>query len=417
MYTTGIGTLEEESEKPNSKKLGVRDLVGIVNKEFKSLKHLKVGIFYADSKRTNAENAEAVKYFEDSANVYDVTILVNCRMYSEGINIPSLDTVVFCDPKQSLSDIIQIFGRPLRNDPGNLLKIANIIVPYLSNLEYSNADKYKKILDIIQTISTQDEFLRDELCYASSLASKEESGESKESGEKIMKTAKLVVSKKRGAFPLVEFNANIKLFDFLKSKIFQEKCSSLEEAILVVLGDYIPKTPGLIREKILTGNLWDFAEVSVSGKCEEMREHGILNHFVLGNQYFIEKPKVKMSQSEFVQSLTERKIFTETQYRRVFGSLGYPDVWVAGPAYIYPGIWEQLIALSSSHYTLEECRELLSNKSDDILELFGKGFKTDSEKNELLHQWDLKIPMDLKRAYGLKSLSELNKGIFRKPRR
>lgn len=411
MYTTGIGTLGE-TEKMTSKNLGVRDLVGIVEKEFKSLeKHLKIGIFYADSKRTNAENVEAVKDFEDSKGKYDVTILVNCRMYSEGINIPSLDTVVFCDPKQSLSEIIQIFGRPLRNDPENLLKIASIVVPYLSNLKYSNADIYKKILDIVQTISTQDEFLRDELCGVSFLESEE--SKKKESKEKIMKTAKLVVSKKRGVFPLVEFNANIKLFDFLKSKIFQEKCSSLEEAILVVLDDYIPKTPNLICEKILTGNLWYFVGGElVSNKCEDMWDRGILNHFVLGNQYFIEKPNIKMSQSEFVQSLTERNIFTEAQYRRVFVPLGYPDNYPPNPAYIYPGIWEQLITSSSLHYTFKECRELFSSKSYDILELFGKGYKSESDKNELLCKWDPKIPMDLKRTYKLKHLSELSKGIF-----
>ncbi|MFE1408869.1 Helicase associated domain protein [Streptomyces sp. NPDC058770] len=59
-------------------------------------------------------------------------VLSNCNCFTEGVDIPSLDSILFADPKSSPVQILQAIGRALRQTPGQG-KIARIIVPvYLS---------------------------------------------------------------------------------------------------------------------------------------------------------------------------------------------------------------------------------------------------------------------------------------------
>ncbi|MFB7600578.1 Helicase associated domain protein [Streptomyces sp. NPDC056160] len=55
-------------------------------------------------------------------------VLSNCNCFTEGVDIPSLDSILFADPKSSPVQILQAIGRALRQIPGQG-KIARIIVP------------------------------------------------------------------------------------------------------------------------------------------------------------------------------------------------------------------------------------------------------------------------------------------------
>ncbi|WP_218644381.1 type ISP restriction/modification enzyme [Candidatus Phytoplasma pruni] len=56
-------------------------------------------------------------------------LLWNCRCLTEGVDIPSCDTIAFFDAKSSYIDIVQAVGRALRKDPNNPNKKATIILP------------------------------------------------------------------------------------------------------------------------------------------------------------------------------------------------------------------------------------------------------------------------------------------------
>jgi len=403
MYTTSIG-------ENGSNKLGVRDLIKIVTLEFATADLQKVGIFYADSRRSQVENDKAIASFEDKNNIYKITILINCRMYTEGINIPSLDSVVFCDPKQSISEIIQIFGRPLRNDSANPQKIASIIVPVLTNLEISNQLQYQKILDIIRTISTQDEFLRDEI-FLSSFQKDEEKEPEKEGVNNQKPILRTVFIDKEN----IEFKTNLKLFDFLQTQI-QKDCASLEEAILITLGDNIPRTVWQILEEIHSHGFWADADIkNCTQCCQEMLQSRKLSE--IDGMYFLEIANYKMSINEFISSLVEKNIFTEATYREVFGAQDYPENYPASPARIYPNLWDKLITHSKNTYSRDECSEIFKQKSKAIKALLAGAYKTDDEKNIILNTWDNRIPPDLKRTYNINNLSELNEECFRVSRR
>ncbi|MFE1935953.1 Helicase associated domain protein [Streptomyces sp. NPDC059474] len=55
-------------------------------------------------------------------------VLSNCRCFCEGVDIPSIDSILFADPKTSSIQIMQAIGRALRQTPGQG-KISRIIIP------------------------------------------------------------------------------------------------------------------------------------------------------------------------------------------------------------------------------------------------------------------------------------------------
>jgi superfamily II DNA or RNA helicase len=56
-----------------------------------------------------------------------VRVVTNSRCLSEGVDVPAVDAVMFADPRNSVTDIIQIIGRVLRPAPGKTH--GNIIIP------------------------------------------------------------------------------------------------------------------------------------------------------------------------------------------------------------------------------------------------------------------------------------------------
>lgn len=56
-------------------------------------------------------------------------VVSNCRLFSEGVDVPALDAVLFAAPRTSTPDIVQIVGRALRKHPGCENSKAMIILP------------------------------------------------------------------------------------------------------------------------------------------------------------------------------------------------------------------------------------------------------------------------------------------------
>jgi len=228
----------------------------------------------------------------------------------------------------------------------------------------------------------------------------------------------------------LQFKANIKLFDFLRTAA--PSYLSQQAAILDLLGDYIPRSADEIR-----GRLDVQFQDGCAAACERMCEVGLL--FRLGDSYFIEK--TKMPRAEFVHILVERNIFTESQYRAMINLVGVaeneadrkdnvdaksrarepPDdspKFPPSPGHMYPGIWDELIHMNPRQvYTQEECAECLRKNAAKIFAMFGMRFKTEAQKNSILTAWDPRIPPDIKRRYGLDSLADLDPSLFRAPRR
>lgn len=93
-------------------------------------------------------------------------IVSNARCLTEGVDVPTIDLVYFCDPKNSKVDIVQAVGRALRKKEGK--KIGLVVVPiyHTKRLEVEDSissGSYKNLLQVIRSICDQDERLQDEI--------------------------------------------------------------------------------------------------------------------------------------------------------------------------------------------------------------------------------------------------------------
>jgi predicted helicase len=97
-------------------------------------------------------------------------ILTNARCLSEGVDVPSLDAVIFMAKKRSQVDIIQAVGRVMRRfGSGNMKRYGYIIIPVVINDEkltdktLNNSEDYHVVWQIVQALRSHDERLDNEI--------------------------------------------------------------------------------------------------------------------------------------------------------------------------------------------------------------------------------------------------------------
>ncbi|TXS35123.1 helicase, partial [Streptomyces sp. t39] len=88
-------------------------------------------------------------------------VMSNCRVLSEGVDVPSVDCVALIDPKGSAVDIVQAIGRALRQKPGDD-KLATLIVPVFlgdnetpEDMPYSGS--YRPLIKVLAGLRAHDE--------------------------------------------------------------------------------------------------------------------------------------------------------------------------------------------------------------------------------------------------------------------
>lgn len=94
-------------------------------------------------------------------------VVSNSRVLSEGVDVPELDAVAFCDPRDSVTDTVQAVGRALRRG-GRESKIATIIIPVLlpetDSTETALAgSEFGAVWQVIRALRAHDERLADGL--------------------------------------------------------------------------------------------------------------------------------------------------------------------------------------------------------------------------------------------------------------
>jgi superfamily II DNA or RNA helicase len=97
-------------------------------------------------------------------------IISNSRCLTEGIDVPIIDAVFFCDPKNSKIDVVQAAGRALRKSDKIRNKTGKIIIPiYHSNKlnveDAIDSSIFKNVVKIIRSLAEHDERLQDEINY------------------------------------------------------------------------------------------------------------------------------------------------------------------------------------------------------------------------------------------------------------
>lgn len=108
-----------------------------------------------------AQSAKQRKSTMDKFATDKKAVITNARCLTEGIDVPSIDAVFFCDPKNSKIDILQATGRALRRADHKDKKIGYVIIP-LFHSPQSEVDKeikkssFSNLMTVVRAIATED---------------------------------------------------------------------------------------------------------------------------------------------------------------------------------------------------------------------------------------------------------------------
>ena len=91
---------------------------------------LSVEVTHVDGGMPSSARATAIGRLGAHPGV-GVEIVSNCRVLSEGVDVPALDAVLFAQPRQSAPEIVQIVGRCLRPHPDGPGHRSLIILPVM----------------------------------------------------------------------------------------------------------------------------------------------------------------------------------------------------------------------------------------------------------------------------------------------
>jgi hypothetical protein len=89
-------------------------------------------------------------------------VISNARVLTEGVSVPCIDSVLFCDPKTSPVDLAQGISRSIRLYSGK--NKAYILLPVIVDEEGNiENDSYQRMIDLLDYLSGFDELLEDEI--------------------------------------------------------------------------------------------------------------------------------------------------------------------------------------------------------------------------------------------------------------
>jgi superfamily II DNA or RNA helicase len=117
--------------------------------------------YHISSKKSAGQRSQLLDDFKADK----LALMTNARCLTEGVNVPTIDCVLFADPKQSIVDIVQAAGRALRVSPGKKYGyiMMPIIVPDNMELEdFTETTPFKQVSRIVAALSTQDERIVEE---------------------------------------------------------------------------------------------------------------------------------------------------------------------------------------------------------------------------------------------------------------
>lgn len=118
-----------------------------------------------NGKQSTTYRARVLRDFKNS----DVGLVTNARCLTEGVDVPTIDLIYFCDPKTSKIDIVQASGRALRTNKAKNKELGFIVVPIFHHIDEDVENEIKKkpifdhLIQVIRSLCDQDERLQAEI--------------------------------------------------------------------------------------------------------------------------------------------------------------------------------------------------------------------------------------------------------------
>lgn len=116
---------------------------------------------HIDGSMNATERNELLSWLKDEPEERECRILTNVRCLSEGVDVPSLDAVLFLSARNSQVDVVQSVGRVMRKAPNK--KYGYIVIPIVvpadidANIALDNNDRYKVVWTVLNALRAHDD--------------------------------------------------------------------------------------------------------------------------------------------------------------------------------------------------------------------------------------------------------------------
>ncbi len=116
---------------------------------------------HIDGTMTAPHRDELLSWLKADTDYNECRVLTNVRCLSEGVDVPSLDAVMFLSARNSQVDVVQSVGRVMRKAPGK--KYGYIIIPVVvpSDVEADKAlddnERYKVVWTVLNALRAHDD--------------------------------------------------------------------------------------------------------------------------------------------------------------------------------------------------------------------------------------------------------------------
>ena len=121
----------------------------------------QVEINHVDGGMNALYRSRMIEWLREAGEGTGCRILSNAKCLSEGVDVPSLDAVIFLSPKNSFVEVVQAIGRVMRRAPGK--QLGYVIIPVLipmgmdASEALSTNKRFKVIWDVLSAIRSHDE--------------------------------------------------------------------------------------------------------------------------------------------------------------------------------------------------------------------------------------------------------------------
>ena len=132
----------------------------------KNLKQdLRVDLHHIDGKFNAEKRVNEIDWLKKDTEVNNCRILSNARCLSEGVDVPSLDAIIFLHPRKSQIDVVQSVGRVMRKSNDVKKKLGYVILPIAvapgitPEKALNDNARYRVVWQILNALRTHDERL------------------------------------------------------------------------------------------------------------------------------------------------------------------------------------------------------------------------------------------------------------------
>lgn len=214
--------------------------------------------FSISGKNSSTERSLKLNSFKNHPR----SVISNAKCLTEGVDVPAIDAVIFCDPKNSKIDIVQAAGRALRIYPNK--ELGYIVIPIYHSENQSREDvvggeAFKRLIDVIKAMADHDERLQDEI---DNIASK---NTNPKNDSKVDYIENNLTNDNESNITLLNFDEDLKKYIFAE---IIEKASNGWNLNYQKLCDYLKERGGIYPEKSDNLNLhsWVSAQRTFKNK-------------------------------------------------------------------------------------------------------------------------------------------------------